>query len=113
MACAVVPFRNVTCVQAVEQYSKALELDPQLWTAQNNRAMCWLNLGRFGEAVDDCNSVLDADAGNVKALLRRGTAKQALGQLAGAAEDFRRVTELQPSNKEAHARLSALNKTLS
>ena len=99
------------CLQAVEHYSRALELDPQLSTAQNNRAMCWLKLGRFRHAVEDCDSVLDADACNVKALLRRGTAKQALGQLGEAAEDFRRVTELQPSNKEAHSRLAAIDTT--
>ena len=100
-----------TYVQAVKHYTKALELDPQLLTAQNNRAMCWLKLGRFRQAMEDCDSVLNADAGNVKALLRRGTARQALEQLAEAAEDFRRVTELQPSNREAHSRLSAIETT--
>ncbi len=99
------------CMQAVEHYSRALELDPQLLTAQNNRAMCWLKLGRFQEALKDCDSVLDADPGNVKALLRRGTAKQALEQLAEAADDFRRITELQPNNKEAHTRLAAIDMT--
>ena len=73
--------------------------------------MCWLKLGQHREAVKDCDSVLSADACNVKALLRRGTARQALAQLTEAAEDFRRVTELQPSNKDAQAQLMAVQMT--
>lgn len=101
------------CAQAVDHYSRALQLDPQLLAARNNRAMCWLKVGRNTEAVEDCNSVLSADACNVKALLRRGAARQALAQETEAIEDFRRVVQLQPGNKEAESKLLALQKTQS
>ena len=51
--------------------------------------------------------MLSTDPINVKALLRRGTAREALGQRDEAAADFQKVLTLQPSNKEAASNLSA------
>ena len=62
-------------LQAVEHYNTALAADPDLTAAQNNRAMCLLKLGRHTEAEAECSAVLSREAQNVKALLRRGTAR--------------------------------------
>ena len=61
--------------QALQQYSKALELEPQLMTARNNRALAHLKLRHFDAAESDANAVLQAQPGNVKALLRRADAR--------------------------------------
>jgi tetratricopeptide (TPR) repeat protein len=73
--------------------------------------MCWLKVGKFQQAAADSTSVLSSDATNVKALLRRGTASEALGQQAEAAADFQAVLELEPSNREAATKLSAVQGT--
>ena len=96
------------CGQAADHYSKALELDPLLLAAQNNRAMCWLKLGQFQRAATDCDSVLSSEPTNVKALLRRGTARDALGQRDEAMMDYWEVLRLQPTNQEAEAKLSGV-----
>ena len=62
-------------MQALGHYSSALELDPELTAAQNNRAMCLLRLGRHAEAEAECSAVVAREPRNVKALLRRGTAR--------------------------------------
>lgn len=62
-------------VQAVQQYSKALEADPQLMAARNNRALSYLKLQQHNAAEADASAVLQAEPRNVKALLRRGDAR--------------------------------------
>ena len=44
---------------------------------------------------------LEMDADNIKGLFRRGQANLALAEFAQAKADFRRVVELDPSNKAA------------
>ncbi len=61
--------------QAIEDYTQALQLDPGLLTARNNRAACHIKLGQWKEAVEDCNAVLAVEAENAKALLRRAAAR--------------------------------------
>ena len=58
-------------------YSGALELDGGLATAYNNRALAHLKLNNLADAEADCGYVLRLEPHNVKALLRRGTARQA------------------------------------
>lgn len=55
-----------------------------------------------------CPAALQAEPSNVKALLRRSTAREALAQLQPAAEDLRAALALQPGNKEAQQGLARL-----
>lgn len=86
---------------AAAQYSRALELDPSMTAALNNRALCHCKLGQWAEAEEDAGGVLAAEPGNVKALLRRATARRAQGRAAQAAEDWQAVLAQEPNNKEA------------
>lgn len=100
---------------ALEHYSAALKLQPSYVAARNNRAMVYLRLQKYAEAAADCDGVLQADGSNVKALLRRAAARQALGdpqQLAGALADLQQVLQLEPHNSDALARLPALQQQL-
>ncbi|KAG1678590.1 hypothetical protein FOA52_012597 [Chlamydomonas sp. UWO 241] len=62
---------------AAERYSAALVLDPSMTAACNNRALCYLKLGRHSEAEADCSVVIKAEPRNVKALLRRMAVREA------------------------------------
>ena len=53
--------------------------------ALNNRALCHLKLGAPAAAVADTDTLLAQEPGNIKALLRRAAAKEALGQVGGGA----------------------------
>lgn len=68
-------------MQAVQQYSEALEADPQLTAARNNRALAHLKLQHFDAAEADADAVLQAQPENVKALLRRGNARYSSSHL--------------------------------
>lgn len=62
-------------LQAVRLYSEALEADSTLAAAYNNRALAHLKLGNLADAEADCGYVLRLDPRNVKAFLRRGSAR--------------------------------------
>lgn len=63
------------CLQAVKLYSEALESDSTLAAAYNNRALAHLKLNNLADAEADCGYVLQLEPRNVKALLRRGSAR--------------------------------------
>ena len=65
-------------MQAHEAYSKAISLDANLLVAYNNRAMTSLKLSDWKGAEQDAEHVLSVDTSNVKALLRRATARYTL-----------------------------------
>ncbi len=56
---------------------------------------------RYGAAIQDCDTALDLDSTYIKAYARRATAKQSLGRLKEAMEDYKQLLSLQPGNKQA------------
>lgn len=65
--------------------SEGLSLFTTLYT---NRALCHWRLGALGDAEEDCDRALKLDPRNFKASRRRAQIRKALGNWAGAAEDF-------------------------
>eukprot|EP00873_Tetraselmis_striata_P044497 jgi/Tetstr1/464761/TSEL_009508.t1 len=94
--------------KAVALYSKALSEDAGMTSAYNNRAMAYLKLQKFSEALADAEMVLQHEPSNVKALLRSAAASKGLGNKEAAEAGFRKVLELEPRNKEAQSSLDAL-----
>lgn len=80
-----------------------------MMAAYNNRAMAYLKLEKFSEALADVEMVLQQEPDNVKALLRSATASQGLGDEDAARGRLRRVLEVEPRNREAQRSLEALD----
>jgi len=101
-------FRRGEYIEAVKAYTEALRHVPDSPVYCSNRAMAYLKAFRFEQAESDCNRALGFDlssADRVKALLRRGTARQHLYRVAEAAEDFRAALKLEPNNRQAREEL--------
>jgi len=70
--------------EAVRHYSEAINrldcegLDDEVGVVRNNRAACWQQLGDHAKVIEDCDAALRVLEGNVKALIRRGLAKESL-----------------------------------
>lgn len=76
---------------------KGLPLDIR---AHANTNLCggYLKLGNYKKAIRMCKRAIKVDAQIWQAFSNRGAARYALGQYAGAAEDFRRAIALDPEN---------------
>jgi tetratricopeptide (TPR) repeat protein len=100
---------------AIALYTQALQVDPDNLAALNNRSLAFLKLNRFVDAERDASGVLRRDAGNVKALYRRGVARRSLGDrsaLEGALADFDALLAAEPGNKTARAERTKVQQAL-
>ncbi|XP_051852280.1 FK506-binding protein-like isoform X1 [Antechinus flavipes] len=106
-------FRAGNPEAAARCYSRALRLlmtlpppgPPDRTILHANLAACQLQLGQPTLAAQSCDRVLERDPRHVKALYRRGVARAAFGELDGAADDLRRVLEVEPGNRAAREEL--------
>jgi tetratricopeptide (TPR) repeat protein len=92
---------------AVQCYSSALDLcnhnlESELVVAcLNNRAACYAQLKEHLKVVSDTALVIQQQPANIKALLRRMVAYDALGQRTQALEDASGVLTMEPKNVHA------------
>uniref|UniRef100_A0A4W2EFX9 Translocase of outer mitochondrial membrane 34 n=1 Tax=Bos indicus x Bos taurus TaxID=30522 RepID=A0A4W2EFX9_BOBOX len=63
---------------ALSKYSECLKINNKECAIYTNRALCYLKLGQFEEAKQDCEQALQMDHGNVKACYRRALAHKGL-----------------------------------
>uniref|UniRef100_A0A453PMR7 Amidase domain-containing protein n=1 Tax=Aegilops tauschii subsp. strangulata TaxID=200361 RepID=A0A453PMR7_AEGTS len=105
-------FKRKQWSKAIEFYSGAIKLNDTNATYYCNRAAAYLELGRFKQAEADCDQALLLDKKNVKAYLRRGTAKESVLNYQEALQDFRHALALEPQNRTALAAEKRLQKHL-
>jgi len=112
-----VSFKAALYDEAIEHYTKALELAPPEDTkfraaCHNNRAACHATSHRYKEVVKDCTKVLQLEKDNIKALLRRGLAYEPLEKYNEAMEDMQRVLYLAPQTEAAMNATSRLRRLI-
>ncbi|KAJ3163591.1 hypothetical protein HDU86_000174 [Geranomyces michiganensis] len=109
-------FKNGQFGDADASYTLAIAALPsrhlQLAALYNNRAAARLKTGHYREAAEDCGVVQSMDPRDVKSLLRRATAYEAMEKWADALEDYRKVMGIDPSVKTASDGLGRCQKAL-
>jgi tetratricopeptide (TPR) repeat protein len=93
--------------QAMEDYSRALELNPGFTQALTDRGNLYLDLEQYEQALADFDAAL-ARAELPEAYLGRGNAYQALGRLEEALAAYQRALELLPTYADAYLHISRL-----
>ncbi|KAI8902283.1 hypothetical protein BC833DRAFT_616930 [Globomyces pollinis-pini] len=92
------------------QYTKAIEMlpsnHPSLVVLYNNRAGARLKTGDYRGVVADCELVLTKEENDVKCLLRRATAYEALEQWEKARDDYKKIMGLDSNTKGCSLGLS-------
>uniref|UniRef100_A0A8C0IAH5 Translocase of outer mitochondrial membrane 34 n=1 Tax=Bubo bubo TaxID=30461 RepID=A0A8C0IAH5_BUBBB len=96
--------------KAVEKYSESLKLNQECAT-YTNRALCYLALKQYKEAVQDCSEALKLDPKNVKALYRRAQALKELKDYKSSIADIKSLLKTEPKNTAALRLLQELNRT--
>ncbi|XP_069001507.1 sperm-associated antigen 1-like [Embiotoca jacksoni] len=104
-------FRANDFEEAVAYYCRSVSIKPTV-VAYNNRAQAEIHLKRWPDAMRDCQRVLELEPDNMKALLRRATVYNHMGDFQMAAEDVRRVLLEEPQNTAATQLLSQIEKKM-
>ncbi|KAF0685262.1 Aste57867_22806 [Aphanomyces stellatus] len=99
-------FKKGEYASAVACYSRSLSYQPRNAVVLSNRAMAHLKLQQFAKAESDCDLALRIDAAHVKSLVRRATARNALGKHHAALADLEAALEVEPSNKTIATQLA-------
>ncbi|KAI8920300.1 hypothetical protein DFJ77DRAFT_452116 [Powellomyces hirtus] len=109
-------FKNGQFGDAEESYTLSINALPPkhllLIPLYNNRAAARLKTGHYREAADDCTRVHEMDEKDLKSLLRRATAWEAMEKWENAVEDYRKVMGIDPSVKAASVGLGRCQKAL-
>merc|ERR1712224_617447 len=89
--------------EAIDCYSQSIHFDPKQQASYLNRSVAYLKNKKFDKAIADCGYVLrDKDCpreARMKALFRRGQAKQMSGRDGDAYFDYQSALELEPHNQ--------------
>ena len=84
----------------------AEQLDKKVTACHANAAMCFIKLEKWAECRDAATRSLAADPKNVKAMYRRALSLIALRDYEGAIADLQNVTQIDPANADAAAKLA-------
>jgi tetratricopeptide (TPR) repeat protein len=88
--------------KALADYSRAIELDPKLGRAWNDRGAAYEQLGRPDKALADYSRAIELDPKYARAWANRGGVYKQLGQLEKAVTDFSKAIELAPNHPLVH-----------
>jgi tetratricopeptide (TPR) repeat protein len=87
---------------AIADYTKAIELKPNLEGAYVNRGNAKQAKGDIDGAITDYNAAIELKPGDPLAYYNRGIGKRAKGDLDGAVADYNKAIELKPDYAYAY-----------
>jgi lipoprotein NlpI len=87
---------------AIQEFSKAIELDPKFTDAYLARAMARFTLKDFAGAISDCNAVIGLEPENERAFVIKGASKFYLKDYNGAKNDLSTAISLSPDDPLAY-----------
>ncbi|KAM9908537.1 hypothetical protein OXX79_000314 [Metschnikowia pulcherrima] len=91
--------------EAVDAYTKAIELDSSNPIFYSNRAQVHIKMESYGSAINDCNLALDVDPNFVKAYYRKGVSLMALLNYKEAQTNFKQILKKVPGDKATQENL--------
>lgn len=97
--------------KAIEYYSNAIQLNA-CKEYYSNRVLTLLKVGRFEEALSDCDSIRMLDSDWPKGLHLRGITLEKLERLEEARKDFTRLLQSKPNDEKAKQRIQLISKKL-
>ena len=88
--------------EAVERFSNAIALNPQLYWAYSNRSLTYWRLGNYNRAIQDSTRAIELEPSFAHAYQCRGVAYWHQGNYNRATQDFNKAVELEPGNSLAY-----------
>jgi len=92
-------YKSANFEEAIDLYTKCLDATPDKASelavkAYSNRSACYKQHSNFDGTISDCTAVLDADPENVKALVRRAQAFEAVERYKSSLQDVKYVLQM-------------------
>nr|CAD7590719.1 unnamed protein product [Timema genevievae] len=103
-------FKKQDFNKAIELYSKAIDINPNVAVYYGNRSFAYLKTECFGYALTDASKAIELDKSYVKGYYRRAAAHMSLGKFKLALRDYETVTTARPNDKDAKAKYMECNK---
>eukprot|EP01147_Barroeca_monosierra_P008813 gene8813-1178_t len=94
-------FREGKFPEAVQEYTEAINRNPEDAKLYSNRAAAYTKLATWDLALKDCDECIQRDPAFIKGYLRKGTILLGLKKTSEAEKAFREALKLQPSHAEA------------
>ena len=91
--------------EALDMYSKAIELDGSNPVFYCNRAAAHSKMNNHHLAIEDCQRAIDMDPSYSKAYGRMGLAHSSLNKHKEAVDNFKKALELEPDNESYKSNL--------
>ncbi|XP_026272352.1 serine/threonine-protein phosphatase 5 [Frankliniella occidentalis] len=103
-------FKKQAYGEAIDLYTKAIELNPCNAIYYGNRSMAYLRTECFGAALKDATKAIAVDQGYVKGYYRRAESYMSLGKFKLALNDYQAVATVRPNDAEAKRKALECNK---
>ncbi|KAK0512776.1 hypothetical protein JMJ35_004793 [Cladonia borealis] len=103
-------FANHEWLDAIDYYTKAVDLYDQDPSFYCNRAQANIKLEQYGYAIADATKAIELDPKYTKAYYRRAVANGAILQSRQALKDFKAAVRLEPQNQDAKLKLAECEK---
>ena len=87
---------------AIQDYNKAIELNPDFAEAYYNRGIAKSDLGDYRGAIQDYNKMIELNPDYALPYGNRGLFKRKLGDNRGAIQDYNKAIELNPDDAVAY-----------
>ena len=87
---------------AIDAFSKAIELSPRMANSYLNRGTNYLLVGKHSQAIEDFDRVIEINPKYAAAYYNRGLSSTGLGNYRQGIEDFDKAIELNPKFAEAY-----------
>lgn len=87
---------------AMEDYNKAIELDPELGGAYLSRSTTHFILQDFQSALSDCDKSIELNSDLIELHVRRALVKVILEDYQGSTQEYNKVSEIKPSLAKAY-----------
>lgn len=84
--------------EAIESFTQAIEIDPNLSQAYYHRCSAYLETSDYQQALADCNLAIEQNRNNFEAYLNRGLVYYRLGLLKAAITDFNYLLNFHPQD---------------
>ena len=91
--------------EAVNAYTRSIELNPREAATYCNRAMAYLRMKNYAKCIEDADKTLEMEPEYVKAYHRRGKAYLATKKYALAIRDFQFILEKNPDDMDINMSL--------